>query len=244
MTNTVFNRQAASKIYKKFLTSLWPTCDDKMKPPMGSKLFEQMCALTDKFIEQPSTIQKALDNNQKVLWWSDQHFFHKNIIQFSNRPFEDFDMMNDKLIKNYFNTVSDSDVVVWAGDCAFGSSQRAKDFLHNKHLPGYKILILGNHDFDKNDKTWRQLDIFDEILLCDGISIEWEGKKTNFIITHYPVAQSLLPENTFNIHGHIHEKNFGLPYINVSVEVLDYQPKTLRECFSIAQNIKNPTLKI
>lgn len=199
------NRQEATKIYKKYLTSQWPTWEGKMKPPVGNKLFTQMCAQTDNEIDKPSTIERALKSGRRVLWWSDQHFFHSNIIRYADRPYTDFDSMNDDLIKNYFNSVKSDDVVVWGGDCSFGSIETARHFLTGKNLPGYKILVLGNHDFDKNSSVWRELDIFQEIILCDGFTLNIDGVDKDIIVTHYPINKSLLSENTLNVHGHIHE---------------------------------------
>lgn len=229
------DRRKATDIYKKYLTSAWPTWDGKIKPPVGHRLFAQMCAQTDSEIDKPSTIERALAEGRRVLWWSDQHFFHGNIIRYAARPYEHFDAMNDDLIKNYFSSVKSDDVVVWAGDCSFGSIEKARHFLTGKNLPGYKILILGNHDFDKNSSVWRELNIFQEVILCDGFSLDIDGAHKDIIVTHYPIDKSLLADNVLNIHGHIHEKNLGLPYVNLSVEVLDYKPQTLNYCLEVAK---------
>ena len=56
----------------------------------------------------------------KVFVWSDNHFFHNNIIKYCNRPFEysskgSLDCLTFQ-INNYLNCVSKNDVVLFLGD--------------------------------------------------------------------------------------------------------------------------------
>ena len=50
---------------------------------------------------------------------SDLHLGHKNVIKFDNRPYSDVDEMDDCLIKNWNNKVTDNDDVYIVGDFAF-----------------------------------------------------------------------------------------------------------------------------
>lgn len=218
--------------YNNYLSKKWIDWRNELNFPISSKLYK---AMNETHQENSSTIQKALNNKQSVLFWSDQHFFHKNIINYSNRPYESMEYMNDKLIQNYKENVKEDDIVVWGGDCSFGHTNIARDYIKSKKLPGYKILILGNHDFEKNTVKYRDLEIFDEILMCDGFKYELDNKEYDIIITHYPIDRSLLSENMLNLHGHIHEKNIGLPYVNMSVEMLNYKPQSIENCFYLAK---------
>jgi len=47
---------------------------------------------------------------------ADQHFNHKNIIQFCQRPFKDVNEMNDTLIMNWNSKVKENDTVYVLGD--------------------------------------------------------------------------------------------------------------------------------
>ena len=49
---------------------------------------------------------------------SDTHFGHANIIRLCNRPFQDVERMDNTLINNWNNTVSNKDTVYILGDFA------------------------------------------------------------------------------------------------------------------------------
>ena len=56
---------------------------------------------------------------------SDTHFDHDNIIAFDNRPFLSTEEMNETLIANWNNVVTQSDCVYILGDFHWG---KAKDW--------------------------------------------------------------------------------------------------------------------
>lgn len=75
---------------------------------------------------------------------SDLHLGHKNIIKYSNRPFDDVDHMNHVIIKN-INEVTTPDDELWIlGDLAMG---RLEDSLSLIKLMNPTVhLVSGNHD--------------------------------------------------------------------------------------------------
>jgi calcineurin-like phosphoesterase family protein len=158
------------------------------------------------------------DRDFNKIWiWSDLHFFHNNIIRYTSRPFSDTDHMNRSLLENYRSVVGKDDVSIWVGDVTFerGGTHITNTMLAS--LPGYKILVFGNHDLDKTG-TLRNL-LFDEVH-----SVYQLG---NLIFSHYP-WNFKVPDDHYNIHGHTHDKNTGKPrHVNVSVERLGYTPISL-----------------
>lgn len=74
----------------------------------------------------------------------DTHFFHKNIINYENRPFKSVEEMNEALITNWNNKVSKDDKVFVLGDFALCTKNKMFDIV--SRLNGYKVLIMGNHD--------------------------------------------------------------------------------------------------
>lgn len=89
---------------------------------------------------------------------SDNHFWHDKIMAFCNRPFHNVRTMNDVMIRNWNNVVSDDDIIYHLGDFCVDQDYRSRAIM--KQLSGYKILVRGNHDRDKS----RMLSIgFDEV---------------------------------------------------------------------------------
>lgn len=177
-------------------------------------------------------------SGRQVWLWSDLHLNHKNIIEFSNRPFPDIETMNDALIQNFRDYVGPSDISIWVGDITFMGNTRTNELLDK--CPGYKILIVGNHDFNK--KKIRALN-FDEIHMVRYIPMG----DVEFVLSHYPMEN--LPERYFNIHGHTHDYLLdSMQHINVSVEspYVHYRPVNLNVLYQMAklrvQNKPEPLL--
>ena len=84
-------------------------------------------------------------NKEKKIWFtSDTHFGHKNIIKFSNRPFDDEDHMNEELIKSWNSVVGEDDDVYHDGDFSLTNSNKTERIL--ERLNGNIHLITGNHE--------------------------------------------------------------------------------------------------
>ncbi len=159
---------------------------------------------------------------ERIWFWSDQHFGHKNIIGYCNRPFEDVNQMERELMANYYSTITENDVCIWVGDVSFMNDGFTNDLLDE--MPGYKILVLGNHDIDHG--VIRKLN-FDEVHSILSVR--------NFIVSHHPWWN--VPAERFHIHGHIHNNVTNNPqHINVSVEHTNYKPRNLVD---IMNEIKN-----
>jgi calcineurin-like phosphoesterase family protein len=166
-------------------------------------------------------------------WYiSDTHFGHANIIKYCGRPFQTPWEMNDFLCTTWNKVVKPQDHIYHLGDVTMdrgGRVQREAFCKLIRGLNGHKRLFLGNHDhwpiqvylaagFEKIYATWKS----EDGLLC----------------SHMPVHPTSIGSATCNVHGHIHqnpspdpvvylnkEGQVGIkPYINVSVEVIDYTP--------------------
>jgi calcineurin-like phosphoesterase family protein len=79
-------------------------------------------------------------------WFTaDPHFGHARIIELCDRPFASVEEMNEALVHNWNEVVSDGDTVFILGDLALGKIDES--LLYVAELKGRnKILVPGNHD--------------------------------------------------------------------------------------------------
>lgn len=80
-----------------------------------------------------------------ILVTSDAHFFHENILKFTDRPYKTIGEMEADYIKRWNSKVNKCDLVYILGDHIWNtvSSRRQKEL--NDKLNGNKILVEGNH---------------------------------------------------------------------------------------------------
>lgn len=185
-----------------------------------------------------------------VRWFvSDHHLWHENIIKYCARPFANVKEMNEALLTYHNERVKPEDHVYFLGDVTLmrgGRVQKAMFCEEVRKYHGHKTLFLGNHDhwpvevyreagFEKVRATWR-----DE----DGL-----------LYSHIPIHPASMSTAKANVHGHIHNnqgndfkpvlqvnkegKVFVKPYINVSVEVINYRPISFEELMVKVEEAKN-----
>jgi len=196
----------------------------KKKRINNAKLWENFQSIYKSDLRLEQLLQE--DSTRNIYVWSDLHFFHKNIIKYCERPFPNVQLMNECLIEHYRNNVTKNDISIWVGDVGFANDNDINELL--MRCEGYKILILGNHDFNHGKLKHLDFDEIHSIYHLNSFGID-------FVFTHFPMNNLPLPY--INIHGHIHnnEPNNGpLQQINVSCEVLNYKPIQLIELVKIA----------
>lgn len=165
------------------------------------------------------TVQRKINLADHKVWvWSDLHFGHKNIIEYSERPYPDVLTMNEHLVRNFNDYVGPDDVSVWVGDVAFLPDEVANRYV--RRCNGKKILVVGNHDFYKG--ALKKLTSFDEI----HIVYPYEVDGVSLIFTHYPLPT--VPAKWINVHGHEHIARVmsagRTTHINVNCEFHQYKP--------------------
>lgn len=166
----------------------------------------------------------AIKDGPQVWVWSDQHFGHNNIIDFSNRPYPNLSLMHECMLLNHNDYVEPGDISIWVGDVAFLKDDEANKLI--RQYNGYKILILGNHDV--NGGEVKKLD-FDEIHVIKHVNFQYGHANTfDFVFTHYPCDN--FDDRTMNIHGHEHVSHLltnDHKHINVNCELHGYKPVNL-----------------
>jgi calcineurin-like phosphoesterase family protein len=167
--------------------------------------------------------------NPDIFIISDLHLGHANIIRYCARPFphDAVHEMDEVLIKNWNYTVKPSDRVFHLGDLCYGTE--AKDPAeYLRQLNGRITLIVGNHD---KKSTAGQL--FETLVHRD----------IPFLLVHDP-DDLKEPFSGWVVHGHHHNNNLAdYPFINfedrrinVSAEVVRYQPVSLTYLCDIIQD--------
>lgn len=165
----------------------------------------------------------------KRFYISDMHFFHKEIISDCNRPYNSLKEMHNDIIKKWNKKVGKNDIVYIVGDVATTSTEEELLEVVNifKILNGKKVLVVGNHDRD-SIKNFRFRQCFS--IIKDYVRLYDNGKRV--ILFHCPIESwEGDTKGVIHMHGHIHNepiKSRKNRY-NVSVDVMDFEPKTLNE---------------
>jgi len=175
----------------------------------------------------------TMSEAEKIFFTSDTHFFHKNIIDFCNRPYGDMQTMNSALIMNWNKVVPKDGIVFHAGDFAMTANKEyIKELI--SQLNGKIYLVFGNHDYqnrldrvDVKPLFHQTSDMYQFTVLDD----ELEGGHINFIITHYPFL--FWRRGYIHLFGHIHSgpnstSKDKVPYhpmrYDIGVDAWNYTP--------------------
>lgn len=135
------------------------------------------------------------------IWFtSDTHFFHKNIIRYTNRPFSSVEEMNEGIIEEWNSHVGMNDTVYHLGDVAFCGVTKVDEIL--SRLKGVKHLVFGNHDrgfLKKEDfrKHWESIKPYQRITGFSGTP--------PILLFHFPIAAwDEQGRGSWHLHGHSH----------------------------------------
>ena len=186
-------------------------------------------------------INIELKENQKIFFTSDLHLNHDNVIKFCKRPFKDRKEMQEKLIENWNNTVSNNDIIFNLGDFNWFPSRHDTKKVINK-LNGEKYFLLGNHD------KWNMYELINDekFHICQDITVLYlktDIKQYEIVLCHYPLMCYSHSDysNCYQFFGHIHSlkgeplTEFGKllslnPYqMDVGVDRWDYKPVEFNE---------------
>lgn len=181
---------------------------------------------------------------QKILFTSDLHFGHENVIKFDNRPFSTVEEMDAELIRRWNNKVNPGDLVYVLGDMIWKTrNEDAVSLIQS--LNGQIILIKGNHDrFLHNAKAKNALaGVKDYDDICVTLQ---DGTTRRCILSHYFIPMYVGHRHQgIHLHGHSHlteeadiEVNitkqlnyngFRTEIYNVGCMYWNYEPVTLDE---------------
>lgn len=159
--------------------------------------------------------------------WSDLHLRHANIIRHCNRPFAHREQMDDALLDAWESTVGPDDTVLCGGDVALAGALGPKDIERIRRLPGRKLLVRGNHDFDRRGRPAETG--FDQAAMAALVRSD-----PPLIVTHLSLGP--LPDGHANVYGHVHNNAplYPGPRINACVEHTGYKPLALEDVLRLA----------
>lgn len=185
-------------------------------------------------------------------YWSDPHFFHDNLCKVFTipcpdcgtrddcltcggsrkvpaRPFKDGLEMTEFIIRMHNEVVRPVDHSWCLGDVvmernAWGGARMVKTV---KRLNGHRRVILGNHD---------QLD--PKYYVEAFQKVRGSARVDSLIFSHQPLAIESIPVGCVNVHGHTHTQCLSGPYINVSLEAINYVPQSLEQLQTQARTVR------
>lgn len=122
--------------------------------------------------------------------WADLHVDHEQACKARGYTVKEFqELISDTWIK----CVTPRTTAILVGDIALFHS----GLLMLKKLPGKKILVMGNHDTERENDIRDLLEVFDDI---KGL---WHPRKRKLSFSHAPQHPQHL-RGRKNVHGHIH----------------------------------------
>ena len=150
---------------------------------------------------------------KNMFFVSDTHWGHKNIIKYSNRPYENVAEMNEALIQNWNALVKPADEVWHLGDFAFMQFPEFKDVL--RQLKGNIHFVRGNHDQMISQNKFEILNTGKIKTIQDYAEVKIAG--TMLVLFHY--GQRVWNKSHYgsiHLYGHSHG---SLPPYGLSVDV-------------------------
>ena len=169
-------------------------------------------------------------------WFTaDFHFYHENIIKYSNRPFKNIKIMHDVLINNYNSLVDPEDEVYIIGDLSLIGPENYYSLERIvKRMNGNKHLILGNHDRLK-PSTYLEIG-FESVHTSLPLLYIVDNKRYSMILNHDPTVACMFPEKTI-LCGHVHNLFKTIEnVINVGVDVWKFNPVNLMDILTLPKN--------
>lgn len=159
---------------------------------------------------------------------ADEHYGHRNIIQFCKRPFANIDEMEETLITNHNRKVGKGDTTWHAGDMFWRTSPAWKAHQILDRLNGQHRFIWGNHDEVIEDNEILQGRFVGEIRDIARIITPGMPK---IVLCHYAMrVWRGSHQGAWHLYGHSHGElpGQGLSF-DVGVDCTNYSPLSLEE---------------
>ena len=164
----------------------------------------------------PGPIPILTSPPEKTWIWSDLHLADRGVLFAFDRPFHDVERMNRHLLREWTSRVRSGDTIICLGDVAHPDAWNDRRLvLDIRNCPGERVLILGNHDRNR------------DALRAAGFTTQYSlavcATDPPLVLSHYPLHH--LPVGAMNVHGHLHNQFEPTAWhINLAVEGTGYSP--------------------
>jgi calcineurin-like phosphoesterase family protein len=205
-TSTAPAQLGIAERYFAFLLSTYETESGKRAQYAATKFIDTLRALEyDRTWSGSHVVSNQVSAHLSaggVVWFfSDLHLGHITLLKYRGYPNTgSTEEIDKRMLTGCQETVRPDDMFILGGDIAMGDLRLANDFLHAIRCHK-KIVVLGNHDVDRDGKVLRLH--ADEVVTHLDLAVA--GQRV--LVTHYPVPKSLLDAlapSALNVHGHIH----------------------------------------
>jgi calcineurin-like phosphoesterase family protein len=195
-----------------------------------------------------------------VFFTSDFHLFHKNVLKFDKRPFNDVQEMHQVIEERWNETVNDNDYVIYLGDLAFARREEKVEVEGMLwRLKGKIHFVMGNHDKWEEIKKLPRLESVQDYLEVRIATMEenksgaLERKETLFTCMHYPIfSHNKAHHGSYHVHGHTHgnlhhgeDANYYVNRraIDAGCMLHDYRPISYLDVIEKLKEVQLPTLE-
>lgn len=167
-----------------------------------------------------------------ILFTSDLHLGHANIIKHCNRPFQTVEEMDEFILEKWNAKVRPNDTVYILGDLMFRNKRPPEEYL--SRMPGKKHLVVGNHD-----KAWmKKVDLEEWFESVEMMRFMSDGQR-KLTMCHYPMMSWPFSNHEgWMVYGHIHD-NTAMDYwpliarsdrmLNAGADINGFEPVTFEE---------------
>lgn len=172
----------------------------------------------------------------RVFFTSDTHFYHKNIIEYCDRPYRTLDgqpdtqAMNRDMVARWNAMVEKDDLVCHLGDFGFGNPGRLLGI--RQALNGRIRLVKGNHDSQPSKWLLPGVDTWSHSVQAGEVFMGHvpPGPSDYRDLPHHPIPMG----TKIFLCGHVHNKwkervHEGIRVINVGADVNGLRPISIGE---------------
>jgi calcineurin-like phosphoesterase family protein len=167
-----------------------------------------------------------------IYFTSDLHLYHRNILEYDSRPFENIEQHDQQLIANINTKVCENSLLFILGDICLTKNLTYIDSLLSQ-VKCDMILISGNHD------SHLTYEFLNKHFLKVFNYFELKVNKKLFVLCHYPIySWNRSHHGSIHLYGHTHKSSPELSGKSLNVGVCNsptYSPFALEEILSLTE---------